>query len=103
MSKKYEEGLMSWLNTVDEEDKRLAVHVIFEMLGDSTNVYDLLLKSGRLVVRGKKTWDEYTPQQRMRARETFKKLAKYLIAAYSPKRFLQEKFLPKAIEEKHEN
>ena len=99
MSKKYEEALMSWLTTVDEQDKRLAVHVIFEMLGDSKNVYDLLLKSGRLIINGKKTWDEYTPQQRMKARETFKILGKYFIAAYSPKRFLIEKFAPKNKEE----
>ena len=99
MSKKYEEALMSWLTQVDEEDKRLAVHVIFEMLGDSKNVYDLLLKSGRLIINGKKTWDEYTPQQRIKARETFKILAKYFLAAYSPKRFLFEKFGRKNVED----
>ena len=68
MSKKYEEALMNWLKEVDDEDKRIAVHVIFEMMGDSKNVYDLLLKGGRLILNGKKTWDEYTPQQRIKAR-----------------------------------
>ena len=103
MSKKYEEALMNWLKEVDDEDKRIAVHVIFEMMGDSKNVYDLLLKGGRLILNGKKTWDEYTPQQRIKARETFKKLGKYFLSAYSPKRFLKEKFAIKSIEEKTEN
>ena len=104
MSKKYEEALMNWLREVDDEDKRLAVHVIFEMMGDSKDVFDLLLKSGRLIVNGKKTWDEYTPQQRIKARETFKKLGKYFLSAYSPKRFLLEKFSRKnkKIENKNE-
>ena len=96
MSRKYEEALMSWLTQVDEEDKRIAVHVIFEMMGDSTNVYDLLLKAGRLILNGKKTWSEYTPQQRIKARETFKKLGKYFLSAYSPKTFLKEKFASKS-------
>ena len=94
---------MNWLKEVDDEDKRIAVHVIYEMMGDSKNVYDLLLKGGRLILNGKKTWDEYTPQQRIKARETFKKLGKYFLSAYSPKRFLKEKFAIKSIEQKSEN
>lgn len=98
LSKKYEEALMAWLNEVSDEDKSVVIHVIFEMLGDSKNVYDLLLNAGRLVVNGKKTWDQYTPQQRIKARETFKKLGKYFLSSYSPRRFLKEKFAPKTIE-----
>ena len=102
MSKKYEEALMSWLTEVSDEDKRVVVHVIFEMLGEANNVYDLLLKGGRLIANGRKTWDEYNPQQRILARETFKKLGRYFLSAYSPKRFLIEKFSTKSEEGQEE-
>ena len=103
MSKKYEEALMSWLTEVNDDDKEVVVHVIFEMLGDSKNVYDLLLKGGRLIVNGRKTWDQYTPQQRIKARETFKKLGRYFLSSYSPKTFLKEKFAPKSRNNELEN
>ena len=103
MSKKYEEALMTWLNEVSDEDKEVVVHVIFEMMGEAKNVYDLLLKGGRLILNGKKTWDQYKPQQRIQARETFKKLGRYFLAAYSPKRFLIEKFSSKNLDEESPN
>lgn len=103
MSKKYEEALMSWLTEVNDDDKEVVVHVIFEMLGDSKNVYDLLLKGGRLIVNGRKTWDQYTPQQRIKARETFKKLGRYFLSSYSPKTFLKEKFASKSRNNELEN
>ena len=92
MSKKYEEALMGWLAEMDDDDKALAVHIIFEMMGESKTVYDLLLNAGRLAVSGKKTWDNYSPRQRERAREIFKKLGKYFLSAYSPRQFLRERF-----------
>ena len=103
MSKKYEEALMSWLTEVNDDDKEVVVHVIFEMLGDSKNVYDLLLKGGRLIINGRKTWDQYTPQQRIKARETFKKLGRYFLSSYSPKTFLKEKFASKSRNNELEN
>ena len=92
---------MGWLAEMDDDDKALAVHIIFEMMGESKTVYDLLLNAGRLALSGKKTWDNYSPRQRDRAREIFKKLGKYFLSAYSPRRFLKERFAPKKIDEEN--
>lgn len=101
MSKQYEEALMNWLTSMSDEDKALAVHIIFEMMGESENVYDLLLNSARLIVSGKKKWEEYTPQQRIQAREIFKKLGKYFLSAYSPLRFFRTKILEKKVDKEN--
>lgn len=90
LSKKYEEALMNWLKEEDDEDKELAVHIIFEMLNTANTVYDLLLKGGRYIVAGKKTWDSYPPEKRAKAKEVFKMLARYFMSAYSPRNFLSQ-------------
>ena len=100
-SKQYEEALMGWLTSMSDEDKELAVHIIFEMMGESKTVYDLLLNAGRLVISGRRRWENYTPQQRTQAREIFKKLGKYFLSAYSPKRFLGQKLIKKKADEEN--
>lgn len=103
MSKQYEEALMGWLTSMSDDDKSLAVHIIFDMMGESENVYDLLLNAARLVVSGRRNWEEYSPRQRIKAREIFRKLGRFFLHAYSPRRFLKEKFGPKPDPETEDN
>ena len=90
-SKGHEEALMNWLVEMDDKDKKFAVEVLCDFFGDSKTVYDLLLNASRNLMFGKKKWEAYTPEQKEKAKEIFKRLGKYYLQAYSPKRFLKPK------------
>lgn len=91
-SKDSESALMGWLNSEDDECKEIAVKVVFDLLGTHATLYDLLLNAGRLVTNGKKTIEGYTEEQRAKVKEIFKRLGAYYLRAYSPKKFLIDKF-----------
>lgn len=86
-----EKALMNWLTDMSDEDKKMAVDVIGDLLSDCDTVYDLLLKGARIIMNGKKTIENYTPDQREKAKQIFKELGKYYLAAYSPKQYLFNK------------
>ena len=90
LSKGSEEALMNWLQNEPDDNKRLAVHVIFDLFGTSKTIYDLLLNASRLLVNSKKVIQGYSDEQREAAKEIFKKLGKYYLAAYNPKKFLNK-------------
>ena len=90
-SKLNEEALMNWLTEMSDEDKKLAVHVLLDVLSECETVYDLLLKAGRVIANGKKTFENYSPEQREKAIEIYKRLGKYFLAAYSPRQYLLAK------------
>ena len=94
-SKESEVALMNWLYSEDDDSKEIAVKMVFDILGDSKTVFDLLLNAGRLITNGKKSYDKYPPEQKEKVKEIFKQLGKYYLSAYSPKKFLLQKFKAK--------
>lgn len=99
ISKGGEEALMNFLRNESDESKQVAVTVISDLLGESETIYDLLLNAGRSIKRGKSVLDNYTDYQKESAKEIFKKLGRYYLLAYSPKRFLMNRFKKKDEEE----
>jgi len=87
-SKRSEEAMMNWLTKEKDEDKRLAVDVLFDMFGESKTIYDLLLNASRLIVNGRKKIKQYSQRQKDEAKEIFRRLGRYYLDSYSPKRFL---------------
>lgn len=103
-SRRSEEAMMNWLTNESDEDKRLAIEVLFDVLGDSKTIYDLLLNASRIISNGKKKFKSYTVKRREKTKEIFKSLGRYYLNAYSPKRFLMKnKNEVKQIEKKTEN
>ena len=90
---------MNFLRNESDESKQVAVTVISDLLGESETIYDLLLNAGRSIKRGKSVLDNYTDYQKESAKEIFKKLGRYYLLAYSPKRFLMNRFKKKDEEE----
>lgn len=90
-SKRSEEAMMNWLTKEKDEDKRLAVDVLFDMCGESKTIYDLLLNASRLIANGRKKVKEYSQRQRDEAKEIFRRLGRYYLDSYSPRRFLIER------------
>ena len=99
-----EEALMNWLIRENDESKELAVRVLFDLFGQSNTIYDLLLNGFRLMYDSKKVIEGYSEEEREAAKEIFRKLGKYYLEAYSPKKFIKEKIEKlKNIEEPEEN
>ena len=90
-SEEFEKGLMGWMTSLTDNDKKLAVNVLFRLLDDSQNIYDLLLRSFRLVRKAKDNLKEYTSEQIARTIEIYKALGKMLFNVYSPRQFLVKK------------
>ncbi len=90
-SAKFEEGVMNWLTRMSDDDKELAVDVLYRLLGDASNIYDLLLKSVRLIRSSKTNLSDYTSVQIAKTIEIYKRLGRFLFKAYSPKIFLRIK------------
>ena len=90
-SEKFEEGVMNWLTTIADDDKQLAIDVLYHLFGDSENIYDLLLKSARLIVRAKQSLVDYTSVQIAKTEEIFRRLGRFLFRAYSPRKYLKAK------------
>ena len=90
-SKKTEEALMNWLTQESYESKHLAVSVLMTLFGSARTIYDLLLQAARVIVNRKTIFDGYTVRQKEEAKETFKRLGRFILNAYSPKRYLINK------------
>ena len=86
-----EKALMEWLREMSDEDKKMAVDVLLDVLSECETVYDLLLKAGRIITHGKETFENYSPYQREKAKEIYKRLGQYFLAAYSPRQYLLAK------------
>ncbi len=83
LSKQHEEALTNWLDNISIEDKKLAVDILSELLGESTNIIDLLFKGLSNLKDASVTWDNYTEDQRKRIIATYVQLAKFYLDAYS--------------------
>ena len=87
-SKNSEEALMNWLENESEESKKLAVHILFSIFGESRTIYDVLLNASRLIANRKHLFDDYTQEEKEQAKEIYRRLGRYYLTSYSPKRFL---------------
>ncbi len=90
-SKNTEKALMTWLNEESYESRRLAVDVLITLFGQAKTIYDLLLQAARVITNRKTIFSDYTVKQKEEAKETFRKLGKYYLSAYSPKKYLTKK------------
>ena len=90
-SKKSEEAMMNWLTNMKDDQKQLAVSVLFDYFGESKTIYDLLLNGARILFNGKKSLANYTEAQINEAKNIFRQLGKYYLAAFAPKRAPKEK------------
>ncbi len=90
-SEKFEKGVMTWMTSLSDMDKELAVNVLFRLLGDSKNIYDLLLKSFRLVRNAKDNLKDYSSIQIARTLDIYRRLGKMLFTSYSPQKYLAHK------------
>lgn len=90
-SENFEKALMKWMTSLSDKDKELAVNVFFKLLGDSQNIYDLLLKSFRLVRNAKVNLKDYSPHQVARTLDIYRRLGKMLFTSYSPRKYLVHK------------
>ena len=88
-SAKFEQGVMNWLTKMNDEDKKLAVDVLYRLTGDANNIYDLLLKAARLIRRRSENLSDYTSVQIARVSEIYRRLGRFLFKAYSPKIYLR--------------
>ena len=82
--------MMNWLTTMNDSQKQLAVSVLFDYMGESKTIYDLLLKGARIIVNGKKRLTNYTEEQINEAKNIFRQLGRYYLNAFSPKRTFQD-------------
>lgn len=89
-SKKTEDALMSWLIEESYESKRLAVDILMTLFGQANTIYDLLLQAARVIANRKTIFSGYTVRQKEEAKETFKKLGRYYLSTYSPKKYLMK-------------
>ena len=90
-SKKTEEALMNWLMQESYESKRLAVSVLMTLFGSAKTIYDLLLQAARVIANRKTIFKGYSVKQKEEAKETFKRLGRFILTAYSPKQYLIKK------------
>ena len=90
-SENFEKGLMLWMTSLSDLDKELAVNVLFRLLGDAQNIYDLLLKAFRLVRNAKDNLKDYSPIQIARTLQIYRLLGKMLFKSYSPRKYLVKK------------
>ena len=90
-SMKSEEAMMNWLTNMNDSQKQLAVSVLFDYMGESKTIYDLLLNGARIIVNGKKRLVNYTEEQINEAKNIFRQLGRYYLNAFSPRRALKEK------------
>lgn len=82
-SKRNEEALMNWLTQMNDKQKQLAVSVLYDYLGESKTIYDLLLNGARIIFHGKKALKKYSKDEIEEAKDIFKKLGRYYLSAYS--------------------
>ncbi len=85
ISRSHEEALTNWLVTIPQYEKKLAVELLSEFMGESKTPADMLLKATKNLSSGRNKWNSYTIEEKNRTKEIFKQLGKYYIFAYSPK------------------
>ena len=90
-SKKSEEAMMNWLIQESYESKRLAVSILCTLFGSATTIYDLLLQAGRVITNRKTIFDDYSVREKEEAKETFRRLGRFYLNAYLPKKYLINK------------
>ena len=90
-SRATEEALMNWLQNENPESKKLAVHILFAIFGNSVTIYDWLLNASRLVANRKHIFDGYTELEVEEAKEIYRRLGRYYLLAYSPRKFLNKR------------
>ena len=100
VSKSHEEALTNWLENSTPREKQLAVEILSELLGECKTPYELLIKGLKNVSNTKTKWNNYSVEERQKTKETYMRLIKYYLAAYSPKAILSRKKEPRAIEKK---
>ena len=91
VSKSHEEALTKWLESSSLREKQLAVEILSELLGESKTSYELLLKGVKNLSSTKDRWNTYTIEEKQKTKETYLKLIKYYLSAYSPKAFFGHK------------
>ena len=91
VSKSHEEALTNWLETTTPREKRLAVEILSELLGECKTPYELLLKGLGNLSSTKNKWDKYTLKEREATKQTYLNLIKYYLSAYSPKAFFEQR------------
>lgn len=103
-SKKSEEAMMNWLTNLKDEQKQLAIAVLFDFIGESKTIYDLLLNGARILFNGKKRLSNYPPEQINEAKDIFKQLGRYYLDAFNIRRINKKKPVeePKRIAQKTE-
>ena len=91
VSKSHEEALTNWLETSTIREKQLAVEILSELLGECKTPYELLLKGLKNLSNTKNKWNTYTVEEKQKTKETYLKLIKYYLSAYSPKAIFNQK------------
>ena len=91
VSKSHEEALTKWLESSTLREKQLAVEILSELLGESKTSYELLLKGVKNLNNTKDKWNTYTIEEKQKTKETYLKLIKYYLSAYSPRAFFGHK------------
>ncbi len=74
---------MNWLTQLSDKQKELAIKVLFDYLGDSKTIYDLLLNGARIIANGKKQLKKYPKEEVDEAKDIFKQLGRFYMSAYS--------------------
>ena len=89
-SKRSEEALMNWLTQLTDKQKELAIKVLFDYLGESKTIYDLLLNGARIIANGKKQLKKYKKEEVDEAKNIFRQLGRFYLSAYSPRRLVKK-------------
>ncbi len=100
VSKSHEEALTNWLENSTLREKQLAVEILSELLGECKTSYELLLKGLKNISSTKDKWNTYTIEEKQKTKETYMKLIKYYLSAYSPKAFLEQRKATREAEKK---
>ncbi len=100
ISKSHEEALTKWLEDSTPREKQLAVEILSELLGECKTPFELLNKGITNLNNTKSKWGTYTVEERQKTKETYLKLIKYYLSAYSPKSFFEQRKAAKEAEEK---
>ena len=91
VSKQHEQALMNWLETMSDSDKKLAVEVLCEFMGEAKTPLDLVSKALKNFSDAKSKWNNYSIAQKKRVKRIYLQLAKYYVIAYTPKILLSRK------------
>lgn len=82
-SKVYSARFMSWVDSVELNDRELATDAFFKILKDCETIYDLPTKAPADLLNAKKVLMEYPEESRSRIDKIVKRLVKYLLTPIS--------------------